>query len=60
MNAEEEIVNQNDGDWPEDFGHENGRYQCRCMFCGLSFIGHKRRVACKKCALSDSGVVKDG
>lgn len=38
------------GDWPEDFEHENGRYQCKCSACGETFIGHKRRVVCKACA----------
>ena len=40
--------------WPEDFSHENGNYQCRCCYCGQDFIGHKRRVVCKVCASSDS------
>jgi hypothetical protein len=39
-----------DKDWPEDFNHENGRYQCRCVVCGGMFYGHKRRVVCKECA----------
>lgn len=38
------------GDWSEDFGHENGNYQRRCVSCGELFIGHKRRVTCKVCA----------
>lgn len=37
-------------DWPEDFGHENGRYWCKCIECGNAFMGHKRRVVCKTCA----------
>jgi Zn finger protein HypA/HybF involved in hydrogenase expression len=36
-------------DWTEDFGHENGRYQCRCIECAQMFYGHKRRVLCKVC-----------
>ena len=36
-------------DWTEDFGHENGRYQCRCVVCHVMFYGHKRRVTCKAC-----------
>lgn len=36
--------------WTEDFPHENGQYQCRCVDCGQMFIGHKRRVVCKACA----------
>lgn len=37
-------------DWPEDLFHENGNYNCKCVHCGSSFIGHKRRVCCKVCA----------
>ncbi len=40
-------------DWPEDASHENGNYHCMCMGCGSDFIGHKRRVVCRKCAKSD-------
>lgn len=36
-------------DWGEDFPHENGNYECRCAYCGHSFIGHKRRVVCREC-----------
>ena len=36
--------------WPEDFSHENGNYNCECVRCGGIFIGHKRRVLCKTCA----------
>lgn len=43
--------------WPEDFPHENGRYLCRCVHCGHTFEGHKRRVSCKVCA---SGVKGEG
>lgn len=41
-------------DWPEDYAHENGMYQCRCAHCKEMFIGHKRRVSCKLCAASAS------
>lgn len=41
---------QNSGDWPEDFSHENGNYQCRCFNCGRLFNGYKRRVTCKICS----------
>lgn len=41
-------------DWPEDFTHENGNYQCRCIFCECMFVGHKRRVICKACQASDA------
>lgn len=37
-------------DWPEDFEHENGNYQCHCMNCNKLFTGHKRRVRCKVCS----------
>jgi hypothetical protein len=37
-------------DWVEDSSHENGNYQCKCVSCGLYFVGHKRRVQCKLCA----------
>lgn len=37
-------------DWPEDFQHENGDYQCHCIGCNGVFRGHKRRVMCKECA----------
>lgn len=37
------------GNWTEDYWHENGQYHCRCVYCKLMFIGHKRRVVCKLC-----------
>lgn len=37
-------------DFPEEFSHENGTYQCICMVCRKEFIGHKRRVVCKLCS----------
>lgn len=42
-------------DWPEDFGHENGEYECKCYSCGELFIGHKRRPECRKCAMAAAG-----
>lgn len=36
-------------DWQEDFAHENGNYQNKCVNCGELFIGHKRRPLCKIC-----------
>lgn len=36
-------------DWPEDFSHENGNYNCICCYCDVMFVGHKRRVVCKQC-----------
>lgn len=38
-----------DGDWPEDFDHENGMYHCECLSCGKTFTGYKRRLTCKVC-----------
>jgi hypothetical protein len=37
--------------WTEDAAHENGNYECRCVECGNSFIGHKRRVLCRLCSV---------
>ena len=37
-------------DWPQDFTHENGNYQCGCGVCGMLFYGHKSRVVCRVCA----------
>lgn len=37
-------------DWEEDWAHNNGQYLCRCMWCKLMFMGHKRRVTCRVCA----------
>jgi hypothetical protein len=39
-----------DGDYPDDFEEENGRYLHHCAHCGDPFWGHKRRVACRLCA----------
>ena len=36
-------------DWVEDFKHENGMYQNRCIHCNELFIGYKRRPFCKIC-----------
>lgn len=38
-----------EGNWTEDFPHENGNYQNKCRECGNEFLGHKRRVVCKLC-----------
>jgi hypothetical protein len=43
-------------DWPEDFKHENGNYQCQCLTCGQLFIGHKRRITCKVCSTHSKGI----
>lgn len=39
------------GNWPEDFGHENGFYSNTCTYCKRVFFGHKRRVVCRLCAM---------
>lgn len=36
-------------DWKEDFQYDNGQYFKTCRSCRHTFIGHKRRVVCKKC-----------
>jgi len=36
-------------DYPEDWPGENGMYQQTCCECGKQFVGHKRRMVCKKC-----------
>lgn len=38
--------------WYEDAELENGKYQCVCVQCKKTFIGHKRRVQCRTCAHS--------
>lgn len=47
---EETILVHTAHSWPEDLGHENGNYLNRCIMCGCTFQGHKRRVVCKVCA----------
>jgi hypothetical protein len=36
-------------DYKEDFSHENGNYFNECTKCKKEFLGHKRRVVCRKC-----------
>src|ERR1700741_4917221 len=38
--------------WPEDYDHENGHYQCKCYKCERAFFGNKRRITCKQCDLT--------
>ena len=45
-------------DWPEDWPGENGQYMHECPQCHARFIGHKRRSACKACAVPPAGAVK--
>ena len=49
-NESMKVVN-NEGNWPEDFDHENGHYQNICVFCKQMFTGHKRRIFCKTCSM---------
>jgi hypothetical protein len=44
-------------DYPEDFKYENGHYMCHCLDCHKSFLGHKRRIICKLCAVRVIGEV---
>jgi phage tail sheath gpL-like len=45
--------------WPEDFPDENGNYQNQCVECGNFFIGYKRRVVCKLCAIEYGALNND-
>lgn len=45
-----ELLDNKEGNWVEDFSHENGNYMNICCVCQKEFLGHKRRVVCKKCA----------
>jgi hypothetical protein len=63
MSVSDTSTSQNtDRNWTEDAAHENGNYECRCVECGNSFIGHKRRVLCKLCSnllsLADTSPVR--
>lgn len=40
--------------YQEDFTHENGQYMRTCIECADIFIGHKRRVICKKCGAKEN------
>ncbi len=45
-----DLLNNSEGrNWAEDYAHENGKYLNRCGECGHDFMGHKRRVRCRKC-----------
>ena len=35
--------------WREDFAHVNGYAECKCVYCNLTFMGHKLRVCCRSC-----------
>lgn len=44
-----DLENSDEYDFQEDFAFENGTYINRCHTCNISFMGHKRRITCKKC-----------
>lgn len=46
-----------DCDWTEDSSHENGNYFCKCLPCGADFIGHKRRLVCRKCYMANKAEI---
>lgn len=48
--TEKVLFKAGERDWEEDFPKENGQYFCKCVECGEKFIGHKRRLVCRKCA----------
>lgn len=53
INHEREIFfTSSDRDWPEDFYLENGNYLNKCLYCEQNFLGHKRRIVCRKCQLN--------
>jgi len=39
----------NTKDFPNDAVHENGNYENKCLNCGSTFVGLKRRVMCREC-----------
>lgn len=43
----------NSGDFVDDFPHENGMYEHICFNCKERFIGHKRRITCKTCEITN-------
>lgn len=57
--AKRMLGEDNPCNWVEDFSHENGNYMNNCISCKNEFIGHKRRVVCKKCATADVIIVGD-
>ena len=44
--------------WPDDYAHENGNYQNRCVYCGGLFFGFKQRVVCRLCDRLDKDQIK--
>ena len=39
--------------YPEDYPHENGMYEHKCVQCNSFFNGHKRRTHCKVCYIKN-------
>jgi hypothetical protein len=54
----DERLRQNSRDWTEDFSHENGNYSNKCISCGNSFNGHKRRIECKLCVKAAKDILE--
>jgi hypothetical protein len=48
------MIEDYEGNWPEDFAHENGNYENICTTCKKHFLGHKRRCRCKVCAQQEA------
>ena len=40
-------------DWPSEFSDENGCYTNLCLECRETFMGYKRRVVCRICAVDN-------
>ena len=51
------MTGEPDCDWIEDSSHENGNYFCKCLPCGSDFIGHKRRLVCRKCYMANKAEI---
>jgi hypothetical protein len=45
------------GDFPEDFVHENGCYSHTCYVCSQVFTGHKYRRVCKACLTKQDSLI---
>lgn len=52
------VVTTGERDFPEDFHHENGCYQNRCIDCKQLFLGYKRRLVCKVCEAANLNTQK--
>jgi len=51
-------VTDKPGDYPEDYADGENQYECVCSQCRSSFYGHKRRVICKNCIMTDKPEVR--